>query len=305
MFMNKTWKKYLCIISVSVMCLNIAACGTDKDSEKATTFEESSIYVDDLVVGKWIAQGIIYEEQIVSFSENEALADLYDTNWFSFEEDGSYLYQNHVFTYEGEWIRVEVDGYENFYELNQKTITSYSIEGDSIESETKESKLRSIAYIVDGTDMLVVCEQENNESGTALIYIKEGGDDTPLTGGDTEQNYDKDNSTNSGDSYSTNKSGNSIATSEQRYALDTALNYLDTMAFSYSGLIEQLEFEGYSYDAAVYAVDNCGADWNEQAARKAQEYLDVMSFSYSELVEQLEFEGFTRSQAEYGANKVY
>lgn len=305
MFMNKTWKKYLCIISVSVMCLNIAACGTDKDSEKATTFEESSIYVDDLVVGKWIAQGIIYEEQIVSFSENEALADLYDTNWFSFEEDGSYLYQNHVFTYEGEWIRVEVDGYENFYELNQKTITSYSIEGDSIESETKESKLRSIAYIVDGTDMLVVCEQENNESGTALIYIKEGGDDTPLTGEDTEQNYDKDNSTNSGDSYSTNKSGNSIATSEQRYALDTALNYLDTMAFSYSGLIEQLEFEGYSYDAAVYAVDNCGADWNEQAARKAQEYLDVMSFSYSELVEQLEFEGFTRSQAEYGANKVY
>ena len=51
-------------------------------------------------------------------------------------------------------------------------------------------------------------------------------------------------------------------------------------------------------------VDNCGADWNEQAAIKAQDYLDFSSFSRSGLIEQLEFEGFTTEQAEYGVKEV-
>lgn len=99
--------------------------------------------------------------------------------------------------------------------------------------------------------------------------------------------------------------GGRAATSGERNALSKAYDYLDFMAFSYSGLIEQLEFEGFSTSEATYAADNCGADWNEQAAKKAREYLDFMSFSRSGLIEQLEFEGFTRSQAEYGVNAVY
>ncbi len=76
------------------------------------------------------------------------------------------------------------------------------------------------------------------------------------------------------------------------------------MAFSRSGLIEQLEFEGFSHEDAVSAVDSCGADWFEQAAKKAQSYIDFMQFSRSGLIEQLEFEGFTHAQAEYGAEAV-
>ena len=77
------------------------------------------------------------------------------------------------------------------------------------------------------------------------------------------------------------------------------------MAFSYSGLIEQLEYEGYSTEDATYAVDHCGADWNDEAAKKAEEYLNTMSFSRSGLIEQLEYEGFTHDQAVYGVNKTY
>jgi len=73
------------------------------------------------------------------------------------------------------------------------------------------------------------------------------------------------------------------------------------MAFSYKGLIEQLEFEQYSHEDAVYAANNCGADWNEQAAKKAKDYLSIMAFSKASLIEQLEFEGFTHEQAVYGA----
>ena len=72
-------------------------------------------------------------------------------------------------------------------------------------------------------------------------------------------------------------------------ALSSSKIYLDIMAFSYDGLIEQLEFDGYTNEEATYGADNCGADWNEQAAKSAQNYLDLMSFSRSELNDQLIF----------------
>jgi hypothetical protein len=94
------------------------------------------------------------------------------------------------------------------------------------------------------------------------------------------------------------------ATLGEKNAAKSALNYLSVMPFSYSGLVKQLEFEGYTQAEAAYGVDRCGADWNEQAALKAQSYLDFSSFSRDGLIAQLEFEGFTRQQAEYGVQAV-
>lgn len=95
-----------------------------------------------------------------------------------------------------------------------------------------------------------------------------------------------------------------IATMGEKNALKTALNYLSFTAFSYNGLVEQLSYEGYTQEEAVYGADNCGADWNEQAALKAEAYLDMTSFSREGLISQLEYEGFTREQAEYGTQAV-
>lgn len=93
------------------------------------------------------------------------------------------------------------------------------------------------------------------------------------------------------------------ATQGQKNALNAAKNYLSIMAFSYNGLIEQLEFEKYTHTDAVYAADHCGADWNAQAVKKANSYLETMPFSYTGLIEQLEFEGFTHDQAVYGVDQ--
>lgn len=94
-----------------------------------------------------------------------------------------------------------------------------------------------------------------------------------------------------------------VPTIGQQNALKSAKEYLDISAFSYSELVSQLEYEQYTHEEAVYAVDNCGADWNEQAARSAKEYLDIMSFSREGLIEQLEFDGFTNEQAVYGVEQ--
>ena len=96
----------------------------------------------------------------------------------------------------------------------------------------------------------------------------------------------------------------SSVTMGERNALNKAERYLSIMAFSRTGLLEQLEYDGYSNSEALYAVNNCGADWNEQAAQKAARYLDIMSFSRSGLIEQLEYDGFTHSQAVYGVGAV-
>ena len=91
-------------------------------------------------------------------------------------------------------------------------------------------------------------------------------------------------------------------TAGQENARQKAAEYLDFSAFSRSGLIEQLKFEGFSEGDATYGVDALSVDWNEQAAKKAGEYLDFSSFSRSGLIEQLVFEGFTQAEAEYGVS---
>lgn len=91
-------------------------------------------------------------------------------------------------------------------------------------------------------------------------------------------------------------------TSEQAAALSKARDYLDFTAFSHSGLIDQLEYEGFTTEDATWAADNCGADWNQQALQSAKDYLDFTAFSYSGLIDQLEYEGFTTEQATYGVD---
>ncbi|MFE9577344.1 Ltp family lipoprotein [Nocardia sp. NPDC006044] len=94
-------------------------------------------------------------------------------------------------------------------------------------------------------------------------------------------------------------------TSSQRNAIRSAQQYLAYSAFSRSGLIHQLEYEGFSTADATFAVDSLNVDWNEQAAKSAKQYLEYISFSRSGLIDQLVYEGFTRAQAEYGVNAAY
>lgn len=111
---------------------------------------------------------------------------------------------------------------------------------------------------------------------------------------------DSDEDTVSVQTESTSKPTEATVTLGEKNALRSAKDYLELQAFSYDGLVKQLEFEQYSHEEAVYAADNCGADWYEQAAKSAKEYLDFQSFSKKQLIDQLKYEKFTQEQAEYG-----
>lgn len=99
-------------------------------------------------------------------------------------------------------------------------------------------------------------------------------------------------------------------TPAQANALRAAEQYLDTMAFSKDGLIQQLSSEyGSDYEKAdaKWAVNQLDVDWNEQAVRAGQQYLDTMPFSYDGLVQQLSSDAgskFTKAQAVYAADAL-
>jgi hypothetical protein len=103
-------------------------------------------------------------------------------------------------------------------------------------------------------------------------------------------------------------------TASQENAVKEALSYLDFMAFSRKGLIQQLSSEfGEQFPladaefAVAYIEKNSDVDWNEQAVKSAKEYLDSQSFSCNGLIDQLssEYGGkFTISQATYGATQA-
>ncbi|MBB1514046.1 Ltp family lipoprotein [Tessaracoccus sp. MC1627] len=94
------------------------------------------------------------------------------------------------------------------------------------------------------------------------------------------------------------------ASVSQTQAVRQAESYLEFAAFSRSGLIKQLEFEGFSNADATFAVDAIQVDWMAQAISKADDYLSYSAFSRTGLIEQLEFEGFTSEQATHGVDSV-
>jgi hypothetical protein len=90
----------------------------------------------------------------------------------------------------------------------------------------------------------------------------------------------------------------------QEQAIGSAQDYLSFMAFSKSGLIKQLVFEGFSESDAEFAVEHIDVSWKEQALQSAKDYLDMMHFSRSSLIEQLEFEGYSTKQATYAVDQL-
>lgn len=90
----------------------------------------------------------------------------------------------------------------------------------------------------------------------------------------------------------------------QENAIGKAKSYLDFAGFSRTGLIDQLEYEGFSTEDATFGADNAGADWNAEAAEKAASYLEFTSFSRQGLYDQLAYEGFTDAEIQFALAAV-
>lgn len=99
-------------------------------------------------------------------------------------------------------------------------------------------------------------------------------------------------------------------TKAQENAIRSAQSYVDLMAFSRAGLIDQLSSEygeGFDRADAEFAVDRIDVDWFAEAVESAESYLDLMPMSRQGLIDQLTSEygeQFTHKQAVHAANAV-
>ena len=93
-------------------------------------------------------------------------------------------------------------------------------------------------------------------------------------------------------------------TVSQQNAKRSAESYLGFSGFSREGLIEQLEFEGFSTEDATWAVDHVSVDWLAEAVESAESYLSFAGFSRTGLIGQLEFEGYPSQDATSAVDSI-
>jgi len=176
-------------------------------------------------------------------------------------------------------LTLNADGTAILDTVNSSAKLSWALtEENTVPLTVGSDALFTLTY--DGTVLILT------QSGVDLVFEKQTGDQDVATEFRSNANVDAN-----------------APTVGQKNALEKAYSYLKYSSFSYSGLIEQLEYEKFSHEEAVYAVDNCGANWFEQAEKKADSYLRYSSFSYTGLIKQLEYEGFTNEQAVHAVDK--
>lgn len=311
-------KKTLSILLISVMVimtLLLNACGKSSSSDtapKENTEEKET-------PSKENTEKEITHEFDVKTNQTETFYELSyqvpaswqrnatddETKLFYYPQDGMLMlsYSNIPLDFSDdagceEYVSVFVQSYENYSELDRYKTTildNILVFNFTFTCEISDIPItaHNIAFSTDNGTYIMVYANYNTSSYDRFKDFDEIIKSISLNANNSDSKS-VDNNTASAPQITTG----------QLNALSSARDYLNVMAFSHSGLIDQLKFEGYSAEEAAYAADNCGADWNEQAAKKAQEYLNTMSFSRSGLVEQLQFEGFTAEQAEYGVSAV-
>lgn len=280
-------KKFFAALLGVAMCLSLAACGGDTQtsgsgSQNGGSSQPQVEQPADLT-GTW--------KQINSNSEEtwqEAIiqADTITVSWVMDNGDSTALYWAGTFQAPSE------PGDYSWDSVNDTQQTGMAILASGDETKTFTYSEEQLSYEVSalGTTTTVrmekVAELEDTAGPDADDSTEsEGSVETSVSDPDESEVYIPADMTVS-----------------QENALRSALSYLDFSSFSRQGLIDQLEYEQYTVEDATFAVDNCGADWNEQALASAHSYLDYSGFSYSGLLDQLLYEGFTQEEATYGVD---
>lgn len=278
-------------------------------AENKGLFSESSIY------------------QVLVETINQSAGDAVEYSYHYLDDEHrlyTFVHSKNEYKITREMLNLTTDVRDAWDSVIDNYINTASVAADTLDTLTEGYDTKTPAA---GATMIFVTDLDENDEYLAsdvLAVITENGvqfnaaddeDDSVVekyfpdhtaTGYKESTVSALQSSTTSSDYSSDTSSSSSIddsATMGEKNALKKAYDYLEYSAFSRSGLIDQLEFEGFTTEEATYGVDHCGADWKEQAAKKAKQYLDYSSFSRSGLIDQLEYEGFSASEAEYGVSQ--
>lgn len=295
-------KKILrCVLTLLLSFLLLISLGQGTSYAMAENADqEPSVDGYEILGGNWYVGAIYYENNLIDIHDNAAIADLYDSTFLSFDKDGTFTFYKHFF-YTGNYTRYNDSGSSNdCFLLNIQSVFQIVFEkGELVKKDLDSSNVENrLVTMTSKANSSFLFNTFDSVSGKAkageepLVFARDGSSSDPFI---TENKVHLSDSSASKATHPPTKG--------EKNALALAKSYLAFTSFSYSGLIKQLKYEGFTASEAKYGADHCGADWYKQAAKKAAEYLDLMPFSRSGLIEQLEYEGFTHEEAVYGVNQ--
>ena len=156
-----------------------------------------------------------------------------------------------------------------------------------------------------GTDAQAWCDQNGFKLGK-----EEDFSDSVAEGGFISQSPAAGTQLEKGSTVTVHYSKGKEPTIEDKNALAKAEVYSSTMHMSKSRIYRQLTSsygEGFTAEAAQYAVDHLVADYKANALEKAKDYQTTMNMSKSRIYNQLTSsygEGFTAEEAQYAVDNL-
>lgn len=156
-----------------------------------------------------------------------------------------------------------------------------------------------------GTDAQAWCDQNGFK-----LSKEEDFSDSVAEGGFISQSPQAGTQLEKGSTVTVHCSKGKEPTMEDKNALAKAEVYSSTMHMSKSRIYRQLTSsygEGFTAEAAQYAVDHLVADYKANALEKAKDYQTTMNMSKSRIYNQLTSsygEGFTAEEAQYAVDNL-
>lgn len=196
---------------------------------------------------------------------------------------------------------------------NTDTTTSVN-SNENIESSTNKTNNEKIekvqVTVVDFSQMSKEEIQKWGISNKVNCNITEEYSDTITKGAFISQSKQANSTIYEGDKITIIYSLGKEPSMEQKNALKKAESYSSMMHMSKAKIYEQLTSEygeGFTAEAAQYAIDNIVADWNANALAKAKSYQTTMNMSKQKIYQQLTSEygeAFTASEAQYAIDNL-
>lgn len=293
-------KQFACVLTSLSLCFCLFGCNSD---EKESSKEETTVETTEAVT-----EEITTESPAEETTENQYSLDL----TINLDDNVSYKVNSN-------WIRDD-DGSMNRYYLPNSWVMVISNISDTnftytaSDLVTLAETLKSAGNIndysltkIDNVNAFI----SNGSDTVEFTFITNGNIYTIMLSSDIETQL-KDQIIESIEikQIDLEKETEDSVPKEYSNALTKAKTYSDSLHMSKAGIFDQLTSEygeGFSEDAANYAVENLQADYKNNALEKAKTYRDSMAMSKNAIYDQLisEYgEKFTEEEAQYAIDNL-
>lgn len=142
-------------VLLSVLILLLSACGSpEQPSVPETTTQvisETTVQTEppaadgfDILGGSWKVGAVYSDSRIIDITDIPALADLYDTVYLKFNQDGTFTHAD-LWIFDGEYTRSKTQ--QNSFILTRKTKSNFK--DGALTTEPYDGNLRHIVTILD------------------------------------------------------------------------------------------------------------------------------------------------------------